>query len=266
MSSRETALSVNLNKVALIRNTRPSDVPSLEKAALLSLATGAHGLTAHPRPDGRHIRPDDIPLLASVVARHEGRELNLEGNPFSDSKVAGARADYPGFGELVARGVEAGGVHQVTLVPDAPGQSTSDHGWDLRKDAGRLTEVVARFRAMGCRVSLFLDPDPTAMELARETGADRVELYTEPYARAFDSGRADGSLALYSEAAQAANEAGLAVNAGHDLNLDNLGPFVRHIAGIEEVSIGHALIADALWMGLELTVRAYLDVLASRGN
>lgn len=257
------ALSVNLNKVALLRNSRPIGVPSVLRAGQIALEAGAHGLTVHPRPDGRHILPEDVPALAALVTSAPGREYNIEGNPFAGADVAGARAGYPGFVELVRRARDAGGVHQVTLVPDEPGQATSDHGWDLARWGRPLEPVVRQLRALGCRVSLFMDPVAAAMEAARSIGADRVELYTEPYARAFDRGQAEARLAAYAEAAAAAEAAGLEVNAGHDLNLDNLGLLLRRIPAIREVSIGHALTADALWLGLEQAVRAYLEVLAA---
>ena len=252
-----TALSVNLNKIALLRNQRDLDLPSVERAARTVLEAGADGLTVHPRPDGRHVRPADVERLARLLAQEApGREFNVEGNPF-----AGAEGRYPGFTALVRRAVEAGGVAQCTLVPDAPGQRTSDHGWDLARDAERLRPAVAELKGLGCRVSLFMDPDPDPMRQARDLGADRVELYTEPYARAWADGDASASIARYAEAARAAQAAGLGVNAGHDLNLDNLGPFVESVPGVQEVSIGHALTADALWMGLAAATRAYRDVL-----
>lgn len=256
------ALSVNLNKVALLRNARELDLPSLDEAARRTVAAGAHGITVHPRPDGRHIRPADVPALAAFCRRH-GVEYNIEGNPFAEADVPGARADYPGYLALVRAAVEAGGVAQATLVPDTPDQATSDHGWDLARHADALRPVVDELHRLGCRVSLFMDPLPEAMEAAAATGADRVELYTEPYARAFAAGEAEAALARYADAARAARGAGLGVNAGHDLNLHNLGALVRAVPDLLEVSIGHALTADALWMGWERAVRAYLKVLAA---
>lgn len=261
MPERATALSVNLNKVALLRNARDLDVPSVDQAAHVALAAGADGLTVHPRPDGRHIRVHDVEAVARIVARYPGCEFNIEGNPLTGAEAAGARPDYPGFLRLVASVAEHLRVHQVTLVPDEPGQSTSDHGWDLPAASRTLRDVIPPLQALGCRVSLFVDPAPGVMAHAAETGADRVELYTEPYARAVEGGEGDRALDLYAEAAVAAMDAGLEVNAGHDLNLSNLGPFVRHVPGVREVSIGHALTADALWMGLGEAVRAYLHVL-----
>ncbi len=253
-----TALSVNLNKVALLRNARDLGLPSVERAARTALDAGADGVTVHPRPDGRHIRPADVPALAALLAaEYPGAELNVEGNPFAGADAPGAAFGYPGFTELVRRARDAGGVAQATLVPDAPGQATSDHGWDLARDAERLRPVVAELQALGCRVSLFLGPVPDAMARAAAAGADRVELYTEPYARAHLEGGAEAELIRYAAAARAAQAAGLGVNAGHDLNLDNLGPLLAAVPGVLEVSIGHALTADALWMGLEAAVRAY---------
>jgi pyridoxine 5-phosphate synthase len=262
MVPARTALSVNLNKVALLRNTRPLDLPSVERAGRVALGAGAHGLTLHPRPDARHARPADAPHLAVLVAEHPGAEFNLEGNPFADADTPDAHPDYPGFLALCEAAAEAGGLAQATLVPDAPGQSTSDHGWDLARDAGRLRPAIERLHGLGCRVSLFVDPVPDAMARAADLGADRVELYTEPYARAHALGQPEAALLVYAEAARAAQAAGLGVNAGHDLNLDNLGAFVEAVPGVLEVSIGHALTADALWMGLDAAVRAYLAALA----
>jgi len=255
-------LSVNLNKVALLRNARPLGIPSVERAARMALEAGAHGITLHPRPDGRHARPADVPHLAALVAEHPGAELNLEGNPFSEAGGPGAHPDYPGFLALCEAAAEAGGLAQATLVPDTPGQATSDHGWDLARDGERLAPVVERLQGLGCRVSLFVDPAPDAMTQAARTGADRVELYTEPYARAYALGQPEAALLVYAEAARAAEAAGLGVNAGHDLDLHNLGPLAEALPGLLEVSIGHALTADALWMGLDAAVRAYLAVLA----
>jgi pyridoxine 5-phosphate synthase len=261
MSTGTPALSVNLNKIALLRNTRPIDVPALERAATIALDAGAHGLTVHPRPDGRHIRPADVPLLARLLARRPDREFNIEGNPLFGTDAGAARPDYPGFAELARQAAEAGALHQLTLVPDEPGQATSDHGWDLDRSAQDLGTAIAELKQFGARISLFMDPVPDAMATAAALGADRVELYTEPYARAFEQGDDDELLDRYAAAADAARAAGLEVNAGHDLNLENLGRFVDRVPGIREVSIGHALTADALWMGLDSAVRAYLEVL-----
>jgi pyridoxine 5-phosphate synthase len=242
MTSPKTALSVNLNKVALVRNTRHLGIPSVAKAASICLRAGAHGITVHPRPDERHIRGDDVPALHEIVLHHPGAEYNIEGNPFHNLM------------EFVQRLRP----HQCTLVPDTEGQFTSDHGWDLPADAQRLGPVIAEAKAAGVRVSLFMDPLPAAMAIARDVGADRVELYTESYARAFGTPRQAQVLDEFARAAQAALDAGLGVNAGHDLNLENLTAFLSHVPGVQEVSIGHALIADALERGYAATVKAYL--------
>jgi pyridoxine 5-phosphate synthase len=240
-----TRLSVNLNKVALLRNSRSLGIPSVMRGAELSLAAGAHGVTVHPRPDERHIRPADVYELADYLRRMPGIEFNIEGNPFPD------------FVELV----RAAKPDQCTLVPDSVEAATSDHGWNVEEHAGRLGSAIAEFRDLGIRVSLFMDADSDQWRLARELGADRVELYTEPFAVAHARGDIEASLATYASAADAAQTAGLGVNAGHDLNLRNLGTFCS-IPGILEVSIGHALIADALEMGMAAAVRAYLDILS----
>ncbi|MGZ5179953.1 MAG: pyridoxine 5'-phosphate synthase [Ramlibacter sp.] len=242
MTASKTALSVNLNKVALVRNTRHLGIPNVAKAASICLQAGAHGITVHPRPDGRHIRAEDVPALHEIVCHHAGTEYNIEGNPFHN----------------LMEHVQRLRPHQCTLVPDAEGQFTSDHGWDLPADAARLGPVIAEARSLGVRVSLFMDPVPAMMAAARDVGADRVELYTETYARAWGTPRQSEVLDRFAQAAQAALDAGLGVNAGHDLNLDNLGDFLRHVPGVQEVSIGHALISDALELGYAATVRAYL--------
>ena len=240
--NHRTALSVNLNKVALVRNTRHLGIPSVERAALLCLEAGAQGITVHPRPDARHIRADDVPALHSLVASRPGVEFNIEGNPFHNLM------DF----------VLALRPQQCTLVPDSEGQFTSDHGWDFPADAARLQPVIAQAKAAGVRVSLFMDPRPEMMAAAREVGADRVELYTESYARAWGTGRQAEVLHGFAEAARAAQAAGLGVNAGHDLNRDNLTDFLRAVPGVQEVSIGHALVADALELGYAGAVKAYL--------
>ena len=246
-SSVSTVLSVNLNKVALVRNTRHLGIPSVTRAATLCLQAGAGGITVHPRPDARHIRHDDVMDLAALLHDWPDREFNIEGNPFHNLlDVARAVRDH------------GGRVHQLTFVPDSVDQFTSDHGWQLPADRERLQPVVREAHALGARVSLFMDPVPEPMALARALGADRVELYTETYAAAWGTPEQDATLARFAAAAQAALDAGLQVNAGHDLNRDNLGPFLRRVPGVQEVSIGHALIADALELGYEATVRAYL--------
>ena len=237
-----TALSVNLNKVALVRNTRHLGLPSVTRAAQLCLAAGAHGITVHPRPDARHIRPQDVHDLAALLRDWPEREYNIEGNPFHNLM------DF-------VRQVRP---HQVTFVPDSQDQFTSDHGWRFPADADRLRPLVAECHDLGVRVSLFMDPEPAQMAAARAVGADRVELYTEAYARAWGTPEQEAVLARYVAAGQAAREAGLDLNAGHDLNLDNLARFAHTVPDLREVSIGHALIGDALERGYAATVQAYL--------
>lgn len=245
-----TALSVNLNKVAWVRNTRHLAIPSLTRAANLCLQAGASGITVHPRPDERHIRVDDVRDLAAVLQSWPNREFNIEGNPFHNLMDC--------LKDLVQRKLP---VHQVTFVPDAHGQFTSDHGWSFPQDAPRLRPVIAQAQALGVRVSLFMDAETEPMAQAREVGADRIELYTEPYAASWGTPAQETQLQRFAAAAQAAHAAGLAVNAGHDLNLANLAAFTRTVPRVTEVSIGHALIADALELGYSAAVRAYLDCL-----
>lgn len=244
-----TVLSVNLNKVALLRNQRDLDLPNVVRTGKICLDAGAHGLTVHPRPDQRHARPRDAFDLAELMraeSRHRpGLELNIEGNPFPD------------FLELVY----AVRPHQCTLVPDAPDARTSDQGWDVQREGEHLRDIVAKLHALGIRVSVFMNPDIPQIERVPATGADRIELYTEPYARAWDTANRDATTNLYAAAARRAQALGLGVNAGHDLNLDNLGHFCRSVPGVLEVSIGHAITADALDMGWSAAVRAYLKVL-----
>ena len=240
-----TALSVNLNKVALVRNTRHLGLPSVTRAAQLCLAAGAHGITVHPRPDARHIRPQDVHDLAALLRDWPEREYNIEGNPFHNLM------DF-------VRQVRP---HQVTFVPDSQDQFTSDHCWRFPADADRLRPLVAECHDLGVRVSLFMDPEPAQMAAARAVGADRVELYTEAYARAWGTPDQEAVLARYVATGQAAREAGLDLNAGHDLNLDNLARFAHAVPDLREVSIGHALIGDALERGYAATVQAYLACL-----
>jgi len=250
-----TALSVNVNKVALLRNTRDVGYPSVLAAARACIDAGAHGITVHPRPDQRHIRPADVFDLAEMLAGERGIEYNIEGNPF-----AGRRGTYPGFLALVRKTCPT----QCTLVPDTLAQSTSDHGWDIAKDSKRLRPLLEELQGLGIRVSLFVDPVLDMIKRAKDLGADRVELYTEPYASAFAHRKNLAAVfARYKRAAALARKIGLGVNAGHDLNLDNLPKFMA-IPGILEVSIGHALVADALWMGWHRTVRAYLAAIKSK--
>ncbi|HET6430918.1 pyridoxine 5'-phosphate synthase [Dyella sp.] len=245
-----TLLSVNLNKIAVLRNSRGGEEPSLARAAQTCINAGCGGITVHPRPDLRHVRPDDVRMLAALL---RGRvEYNIEGNPF-----APARGAYPGLVELV-REVRP---TQVTLVPDSDGQITSDHGFDLARDAERLGPLVDQLRNLGCRVSLFVDPGTSDFEPAVRIGAQRVEIYTGPYAEAFAGGRVDEALPACAETARRAQQAGLAVNAGHDLSQANLGTFKAAIPGLAEVSIGHALIGEALYDGLAQTVRRYRQIL-----
>ncbi len=237
-----TNLSVNLNKVALLRNTRNLGIPSVTEAAKTCIKAGAYGITVHPRPDQRHIRPSDVYELAEMLTV----EFNIEGNPFT-----------PEFMEVVRRVKPT----QCTLVPDTPEAFTSDHGWNLSEQGNSLLPIVRELKDLGVRVSLFMDPDLTQIQLAKDIGADRIELYTEPYAAAFCSGDVETVFQQYASAAQQAQEVGLGINAGHDLNLQNLGKFCS-IPGIAEVSIGHALIADALEIGLFATVKEYLKILS----
>jgi pyridoxine 5-phosphate synthase len=246
-ATRRTALSVNVNKVALLRNTRALGIPSVVRAATLVLEAGAHGITVHPRPDERHIRTHDVFDISELLTAWPQAEYNIEGNPLHNL--------MPLLRELAARGRPP---HQVTFVPDSVGQATSDHGWQLPQDTTTLAPLVAEAQALGARVSLFMDPLPEAMAAARALGADRVELYTERYAHAHGGADAAAVLARFTATAHAAQAAGLGLNAGHDLNRDNLTDFLRAVPGIEEVSIGHALIADALELGYTQTVRAYL--------
>jgi pyridoxine 5-phosphate synthase len=236
-----TQLSVNLNKVALLRNTRTIGIPSVNDAARTCIEAGAHGITVHPRPDERHIRSSDVYELAEMLTV----EFNIEGNPF------------PRFMEIVRKVKPT----QCTLVPDTPDAFTSDHGWDLSEHGNRLRPIIQELKDLGIRVSLFMDPDIDQIQRAREVGTDRIELYTEPYATAFREGDVEPVFEQYARSAQKAQEIGLGVNAGHDLNLKNLGKFCS-IPGILEVSIGHALIAEALEMGLFNTVQEYLKILS----
>lgn len=238
-----TKLSVNLNKIALLRNQRDIGIPSVIEAAKTVIEAGAYGVTVHPRPDERHIRYLDVYELADMLAV----EFNIEGNPFTGRYM-----------DIVCEVKPA----QATLVPDDPGAVTSDHGWDIKGNKEKLAAAIEKLKAADIRVSLFMDADGD-IEMAREIGADRVELYTEPYATAFRTGEGlDEMVKLYSNAAKAAAAAGLGVNAGHDLNLKNLDTFCKEVPGVLEVSIGHALIAEALEMGLSKTVKEYIKILA----
>ena len=241
-----TQLSVNINKVALLRNSRNFGIPSVVKAARMALDAGAYGVTVHPRPDERHIRYSDVYDIDRLLKTdYPKSEFNIEGNPFLGR-----------FMEVVLDVKPT----QATLVPDDPNAFTSDHGWDIAKDGDRLRPILRQLQGAGIRVSLFMDPDVEQIRLAGKLGAERIELYTEPYATAYRDGKIDESWPFYAEAARVAGEVGLGVNAGHDLNLDNLGRFCQ-IPGVMEVSIGHALTADALEMGMPEAVRRYLAIL-----
>ena len=246
-----TVLSVNVNKIAVLRNSRGGRDPDVVDAARACLDAGAQGITVHPRPDARHIRADDVHALAALT-REYGVEFNLEGNPF-----APPRAGYPGFHALCAQTSPA----QATLVPDGDGQLTSDHGFDFVRDLQALRAQVSALKALDCRVALFADAGAD-MAAAAASGADRIELYTGPYAEAFAAGRPETQLPAFAQTARAAATLGLGANAGHDLSQANLGRFLRGVPGVLEVSIGHALIGEALYAGLDATVKRYLAIIA----
>ena len=249
------ALSVNLNKIALIRNSRNTNIPSVTDFAAKCISAGADGITVHPRPDQRHIRAEDCFDLSSMLQV----EFNIEGNPFSEGRKSDRKgvADYPGFMDLV-REIRP---TQCTLVPDSDNQLTSDHGFNLMKDGDRVAPIVDNLKSLGIRTSLFMDPDPKQIKIAAEINAHRIELYTESYAQAFvDKKDLDLVLKTYQTAADAANDYGLGLNAGHDLNLYNLPKFCG-IKNLLEVSIGHHLTVDALEMGLERAIRSYKKIL-----
>ena len=251
-SHHRTALSVNVNKIAVLRNSRGGNEPDVLRAARTCLQAGAHGITVHPRPDARHIRADDV-LALDALCRQQQVELNIEGNPF-----AAPRTGYPGLLALC----QATRPAQVTLVPDGDGQLTSDHGFDFSQGLQQLAELISSFKAIGSRVSLFVDADNPLLEQASGIGADRIELYTGPYAAADD---VDASLALFAAAARRAGAVGLGINAGHDLSQYNLTRFLQQVPGVQEVSIGHALISEALYDGLDATVKAYLAAIDAAG-
>jgi pyridoxine 5-phosphate synthase len=239
-----TKLSVNVNKFALLRNSRGGDLPNVLHMAKRCIRAGAHGITVHPRPDERHIRYRDAREIGEYIRTLPDIEFNIEGNP------------APKFIELVKL-IQP---DQCTLVPDDPGQLTSDHGWNLERDGESLKPIISSLHADGIRVSLFMDPELRQVRLANDTGADRIELYTEAYARAFGSKSRDRLLDSYSRCAAVAIAEGLGVNAGHDLNLRNLGAFLGRVNGVAEVSIGHALVVESFDRGLEDTVRRYLHI------
>jgi pyridoxine 5-phosphate synthase len=242
-----TALSINVNKVALLRNTRHLNEPNVVRAALACLNAGAAGITVHPRPDERHIRAADVHDLAELMRQWPDREYNIEGNP-TQNLMDFIRATKP---------------HQATFVPDSEDQFTSDHGWDIAASQSKLRELIAECKALGVRVSLFMDPIPEAMAQAKAVGADRVELYTETYASSFGTPRQAAVTAQFTATAKAASAAGLGVNAGHDLNLQNLAHFIAQVPQVQEVSIGHAFVGDALHMGFAEATAAYLNAIAA---
>ena len=245
--THKIALSVNVNKVALLRNTRHIGIPDVVRAARLCLEAGANGITVHPRPDERHIRSTDVFEIAAMMKDWPDREFNIEGNPFQN---------LMGFvHDLSARGLP---LHQCTFVPDSEDQFTSDHGWSFPQDAERLKPLIDQVHDRGVRVSLFMDPLPDAMAAAKAVGADRVEFYTESYASAWGSDQKEHALSRFTQSARAAAAISLGVNAGHDLNRDNLTEFLKAVPGVLEVSIGHALVADALELGYTATVKDYL--------
>lgn len=254
-----TRLSVNLNKVALLRNSRDTTIPSVTDAAKTAIESGACGITVHPRPDMRHIRPQDVYDLARLLSASEYHdiEFNIEGNPWAGPEDNG----YPGFMALILEVCP----HQATLVPDDPSQLTSDHGWDLSdpQTRDRLSPIINEIQSKGTRVSLFMDPVDAQLQHAAELGCERIEFYTGPYADAFDSPDNESVLSQFTGASQFASQLGLGINAGHDLNQHNLEAFLRAVQPVAEVSIGHAIISDALWLGLAETVRRYQQIIES---
>ena len=238
-----TRLSVNINKIATLRNSRGGNNPNLVQVAKDCEAFGAEGITVHPRPDERHIRYKDVYDLKQNITT----EFNIEGNPKEEKFVELVLANQPA---------------QVTLVPDALNQLTSDHGWDTIKEQAYLKEIIARFKKARIRVSIFVDPNEAMVEAAATTGTDRIELYTESYAKAFEAGKKEDIIEAYRKAAEKAKQLGLGINAGHDLDRHNLPFLVQQIPFIDEVSIGHALISDALYLGLENTIQLYKRALS----
>lgn len=247
-----TALSINLNKIALIRNSREGDYPNIIDFANTCIDCGVDGITVHPRPDQRHIRPSDVRQLAQLTAPLDEIEFNIEGNPF-----APPCGDYPGLIALVEETLP----EQCTLVPDSDSQLTSDHGFDLKTQGEQLIPIINEIKSLGVRVSLFMDPDLVQIKLASEIGADRIELYTGPFAAAWGTDKLEEIFTLHLKAAELASSVGLGVNAGHDLNLENLEKFAS-IPDLLEVSIGHAFTVDSLRMGMVPTLRAYQALLA----
>ena len=250
-----TRLSINVNKVAVLRNSRGGSVPDVREAARVALEAGCGGITVHPRPDQRHIRPSDVEALSLLLRSRDGDpEFNIEGNP-----VPGPRGDYPGLLPLVL----AVRPQQVTLVPDGDGQITSDHGWRLDPEPTGLRERISEAKTAGCRVSLFMDAGSPDIARVAELGADRIELYTGPYAAAHAAGYANAALDACARSAEVARSAGLGVNAGHDLDQRNLLDFLRPVQGVDEVSIGHAVFSEAIYDGLAATVARYLAIIAA---
>ncbi len=264
-----TKLSVNLNKVALLRNTRTVGVPDLFRAASVSLEAGAHGITVHPRPDERHIRSSDLlPLAKFIRENFPQAELNIEGNPFIEKKISRfekieninkTSLEIRSYLDLIVECRPA----QFTLVPDTVEQSTSDHGWDISANKEELAKLIGKLKQAGIRVSLFMDTDVENILILEGLGADRIELYTENYARGYAKKGIDFDISPYLKAMKVATKLGLGVNAGHDLNAENLPHFIKALPEILEVSIGHALIADAVFIGLEESVKKYLACLSA---
>ena len=252
-----TLLSVNLNKVALIRNSRETNIPSIVKAAVTSIEAGAQGITVHPRPDMRHIRPSDVYDLAELLAKpaYSEIEFNIEGNPYALEEGNG----YPGFINLVHEVTP----DQCTLVPDDPRQLTSDHGWDLTVESNQLTPIIESLKQQDIRVSCFMDPDPDQITLAQHVGSDRIEFYTGPYAEHYGTTDHQEIIDAFVRGGEQAASLNIGVNAGHDLNQDNLAKFCHEVPNILEVSIGHAIITDAIWLGLSETIQRYRKILDS---
>lgn len=245
-----TALSVNVNKIAVLRNSRGGAEPSVARAALCAIQAGAQGITVHPRPDQRHITPSDVDTLAQLC-REQRVEYNIEGNPF-----APARGDYPGLMALIERTRPT----QATLVPDNDSQLTSDHGFDLVRDGEQLRPYLEQLREWGVRISIFMDAGTADLEIAKSLGVDRIEIYTGPFAGQFEHGDATQALALCRSTALQAQALGIGVNAGHDLSQANLAAFLAAVPNVLEVSIGHALVGEALYAGMDSTIRAYLAI------
>ena len=244
-----TKLSVNINKIALIRNSRKGNNPSLEFFSKKIIESGAHGITVHPRPDLRHIRPDDLSDI-SLITKELDVEFNIEGNPYEERL-----GDYPGFLNLI----DAVKPSQCTLVPDDSNQLTSDHGWNIHSEHNKLKDVLTYLKQNNIRSSVFIDPDISQLDAAKDIGVDRIEIYTGPFTEAFEKND-ENTLATYKEAIEYANEINIEVNAGHDLNLENLATLLSY-GDIKEVSIGHALISESLIYGIENTIQKYTKII-----